>query len=173
MIGGPHDPTHDPTRVVEPATPQTAHRAHGPGRFRSSATPRTTPRTPRAQYPTLSPPFMGGERGLAGVTFDPKTPERPPAVPPAPKIVHLAQAARARRRPGVWIELEKVRTSRRLAWNKAASIRSGRAAAFRPGGAFEARVAGRTLFVRYVGPPSEPVAPSPSARPVITVRNPR
>lgn len=72
------------------------------------------------------------------------------AAPPAPRVKFEAEAEQARRAPGVWFELAE-RPTVDSAWSLQHSIVSGRKAAFRPAGTFQASARGRVVLIRYVG----------------------
>lgn len=64
--------------------------------------------------------------------------------------IWFAQADEGRANPGLWFELTEKATEA-AAQSFAYKIMIGRTAAFRPGGSFEGRTRGRTVFFRYVG----------------------
>jgi hypothetical protein len=95
-----------------------------------------------------------------------------------PPIRHLPEADRMRRTPGTWTRLEEAPTVK-AAGNKAAQIRTGVAAAFRPSRHFEATSRGRTVWARWVGPegpqawPADSPPRQPRDIPATTERTPK
>ena len=74
------------------------------------------------------------------------------AVPfsPAREIKWLAEAAEAKRHPGVWFLMVE-RDGENAAWMFAQHVKKGVKVAFRPAGSFEAATRGREVYVRYIG----------------------
>lgn len=69
--------------------------------------------------------------------------------PVTARVLYHAEAEEARSRPGVWFTLQTKDTEEK-AWCAAQQIKSGRRAAFRPAGSFEAVTRGKDVLIRYV-----------------------
>ncbi|QDK01921.1 hypothetical protein SEA_VIBAKI_41 [Arthrobacter phage Vibaki] len=80
------------------------------------------------------------------------TPEHRPG-PARDKYSDLV--AYLKKHPAEWVKLRTASTNA-AAWAAAHQIRTGRRAAFRPAGEFEAYTQGPDIVVRYIGPQTTP-----------------
>lgn len=82
--------------------------------------------------------------------MDMRAVEPPTRYPGSQTVRWLAEAAQAKKSPGVWFELT-TRSTENSAWCFTRHVNVAKKVAFAPAGSFEACTRNRTVYIRYVG----------------------